>query len=173
MTLHICCRSNYWRQLAAIWAFSDPFIYCLVETSKGRESDLPDHWIETFDGEKLRQLYDLYCREWWTVGRAFDDVVRMIEHSDLAIGLCSDDDRLVGFARVLTDYTFKAMIFDVIVHADLRGSGLGSAIVDRVISHESLARVRSFELYCPDSLVPFYEKLGFSRGTANLLFRER
>ncbi|UDL89249.1 GNAT family N-acetyltransferase [Mesorhizobium sp. PAMC28654] len=133
---------------------------------------MPDRWIETFEGERWLQLYDLYSKEWWTAGRGFEDVVKMVEHSDLAIGLCSDD-RLIAFARVLTDYTFKALIFDVIVHADFRGRNLGRDIVTRIVDHESLARVRSFELYCPDTLVPFYGKLGFSKGTANLLFRER
>jgi predicted GNAT family N-acyltransferase len=130
-------------------------------------------WIETFEGERQRELYDLYSKEWWTAGREFEDVIKMMEHSDLAIGLCSDDDRLVAFARVLTDYTFKAMIFDVIVHSDFRGRGLGKAIVNRIVEHETLAQVRSFELYCPDDLVSFYGRIGFSKGRANLLFRER
>jgi len=97
----------------------------------------------------------------------------MVEHSDLAIGLCSDANQLIAFARVLTDYTFKAMIFDVIVRSDFRGQSLGRSIIDRIVRHETLAQVRSFELYCPDNLVPFYNKLGFAKGTANLLFRER
>ncbi|TPL45343.1 GNAT family N-acetyltransferase [Mesorhizobium sp. B2-4-6] len=130
-------------------------------------------WIESFEGSRQRELYDLYSKEWWTKGREFEDVISMVEHSDLAIGLCSDDGRLVAFARVLTDYTFKAMIFDVIVHSEFRGQSLGRKIVNRIIDHEALRRVRSFELYCPDSLVPFYGKLGFVKGTANLLFRER
>ncbi|MDX8533475.1 GNAT family N-acetyltransferase [Mesorhizobium sp. VK25A] len=134
---------------------------------------MPDRWIETFQGGRQRQLYDLYSKEWWTKGRQFEDVIRMVEHSDLAIGLCSNSDQLIGFARVLTDYTFKAMIFDVIVHSDFRGQRLGQAIINRIIGHETLTEVRSFELYCPDNLIPFYSKLGFAKGTATLLFRER
>ncbi|TPK74084.1 GNAT family N-acetyltransferase [Mesorhizobium sp. B2-4-15] len=134
---------------------------------------MPDRWIETFQGERQRQLYDLYSREWWTNGRQFEDVIRMVEHSDLAVGVCSDGDQLIGFARVLTDYTFKAMIFDVIVHSDFRGQQLGQAIINRIIGHKTLTEVRSFELYCPDALIPFYNKLGFAKGTASLLFRER
>ena len=134
---------------------------------------MPGRWIEKFEGEHQRQLYDLYSKEWWTNGRSFPDVVTMVEHSDLAIGLCSDANQLIAFARVLTDYTFKAMIFDVIVRSDFRGQSLGRSIIDRIVRHETLAQVRSFELYCPDNLVPFYNKLGFAKGTANLLFRER
>ncbi|SFU00245.1 GNAT family N-acetyltransferase [Mesorhizobium sp. YR577] len=130
-------------------------------------------WIEHFGGDRERELFELYRQEWWTRDRSFDDVAHMLKHSAIVLGCCTDDDRLIGFARVLTDFTFKAMIFDVIVHADFRGSGVGKAIVDRIIGLPSLARVSSFELYCPERLVPFYEKLGFAEGSAKLLFHQR
>ncbi len=134
---------------------------------------MPGQWIEIFEGERQRQLYDLYSKEWWTEGRAFEDVIRMVKHSDLAIGFCSDRDELIAFARVLTDYTFKAMIFDVIVSSGFRSKGLGKSIVNRILDHETLTRVHRFELYCPDNLIPFYSGLGFAKGTAKLLFRAR
>lgn len=130
-------------------------------------------WIEVFEGARQDELYDLYRREWWTKGRTFEDVMSMVRHSDLSLGCCSAEGKLIGFTRVLTDYTFKAFIFDVIVHEAYRGRGIGEAILDRVVTHPTLGRVTSFELYCPDNLVPFYSKLGFSKGAANLLFFER
>lgn len=130
-------------------------------------------WIEAFEGARQGELYDLYKSEWWTTGRTFEDVVSMVRHSDLSLGCCSGEGKLIGFTRVLTDYTFKALIFDVIVHRDYRGRGVGEAILDRVVKHSALERVLSFELYCPDDLVPFYSRFGFSKGTANLLFLER
>lgn len=126
-------------------------------------------WIETFNGPRQAELYEFYKQEWWTEGRSFADVVHMLDHSDITLGCCSSDDRLVGFARVLTDFTFKAMIFDVIVHGDFRGRGVGQAIIDRIRGHETLTRVKSFELYCPDRLVPFHEKLGFAKSSSSLL----
>lgn len=131
------------------------------------------HWIEAFEGQRTHELYALYCKEWWTQGRTFDEMTDMLVHSDLVLGCCSDDGQLVGFARVLTDYTFKALIFDVIIDEDFRGHGLGQSIVNRIINHETLSRVRSFELYCPERLVPFYEKLGFAKGTSLLLRHQR
>jgi predicted GNAT family N-acyltransferase len=130
-------------------------------------------WIEHFASDREEELFELYRQEWWTGDRNFDDVTHMLRHSDIVLGCCTDDGRLIGFARVLTDFTFKAMIFDVIVHADFRGSGVGKAILDRIIALPSLARVSSFELYCPERLVPFYEKLGFAEGSAKLLFHQR
>lgn len=127
------------------------------------------HWIEEFAEDRRHELYAFYSKEWWTQGREFDDVMHMIAHSDIVLGCCSDDGRLVGFARVLTDFTFKAMIFDVIVAETHRGRGIGNAIIDRIKGHDALRKVRSFELYCPDRLVTFYEGLGFARSTSALL----
>ena len=88
------------------------------------------HWIDAFEGARRYELYDLYSKEWWTAGRGFEDVMQMLGHSDIAVGCCSNDEnKLIGFARALTDFTFKAMIFDVIVHRDFRGQGIGRAII--------------------------------------------
>jgi ribosomal protein S18 acetylase RimI-like enzyme len=127
------------------------------------------HWIEHIAEDRQRELYEFYSKEWWTQGREFGDVMRMIDHSDIVVGCCADDGKLVGFARVLTDFTFKAMIFDVIVDEAYRGLGIGNAIIDRIKGHEALQGVRSFELYCPDRLVAFYEGLGFAKSTSALL----
>lgn len=128
-------------------------------------------WVDGIAPEMQQEFFLLYSGEWWTADRKFDDVMSMVRHSDLVLGCCASDGKLIGFARVLTDYIFKAMIFDVIVHRDVRGHGLGKAIIDRIVGHETLQSVASFELYCPERLIPFYEKLGFAKGSATLLFR--
>nr|WP_232792907.1 GNAT family N-acetyltransferase [Caulobacter hibisci] len=118
-------------------------------------------------------MYDLYVQEWWTQSRQFDDVVKMISHSDIVLTRYSEDGCIIAFARVLTDFTFKAMIYDVIIAADHRGSGLGQAIVEKIFNHPLLSTVKSFELYCPERLIPFYEKLDFKRGTSVIMSRKR
>ncbi|MBW8639119.1 GNAT family N-acetyltransferase [Hoeflea sp. WL0058] len=126
-------------------------------------------WIEEFEGPRREELYEFYKKEWWTKGRTFSDVAQMLDHSDLTLGCCGENGKLVGFSRVLTDFTFKALIFDVIVHSDFRGYGIGKALIDRIIGHDALSKVNSFELYCPERLIPFYQKLGFNEGTSKLL----
>lgn len=86
----------------------------------------------------------------------------MLEHTDLVVGVCSDDGRLVGFTRVLTDRVFKAVIFDVIVAREHRGAGLGGRLIDYVLDHPMVAGVRHVELYCKLEMIPFYEKWGFT-----------
>ena len=55
------------------------------------------------------------------------------------IGAVEDDsDRLIGFARVLTDRIYKALVLDVLVANDVRGKGFGLQIMDAVMRHPEL-----------------------------------
>ncbi len=128
----------------------------------------------TLDERHIQELHALYQGEWWTRGRSLDDVRRMIEHSDFIFALCDPvADRLIAFARVLTDRVFKALVFDVIVAPDRRAEGLGRRMMDSIIRHPMLESVRHIELYCLPELVPFYERLGFSTDVAGVALMRR
>ena len=80
------------------------------------------------------------------------------------------DGQLIGFVRVLTDFTIKAFVFDVIVDSDYRGLGLGKQLMTLVLEHDRLAQVQQFELYCLEEMAPFYEsQFGFSSSAVNSL----
>jgi GNAT superfamily N-acetyltransferase len=123
------------------------------------ETDIRDE----IQAELLPQLMGLYAGEWWSAGRTSDDVAHMLQETDLLVtSVHRPTDRLVGFARVITDFAYLAVILDVIVAPDWRGSGLGSLLVDTIVGHARLARVQSLELVCQPSLVPFYSRHGFT-----------
>ena len=126
-------------------------------------------WIEKIEGAHELQLNALYDKEWWTRGRTPEDVSRMLSGSDLLIGCCDHNDDLVGFARILIDKIYKAVIFDVIVAESVRGQGIGVALINRIKQHPDLQNVQSFELYCPETIAPFYRKLGFETSDSKLL----
>ena len=130
--------------------------------------------VHQLDEARIAQLHAFFAREWWTVGRSLDETRRCVEGSQVRIGLLDDAGDLLGFARVVTDYTFKALIFDVIVADAYRGKGLGDRLVELVLEHPDLARVRHFELYCLPDVAPFYERHGFSTevGGVRLMRRE-
>ena len=79
--------------------------------------------VHQLDEARIAQLHAFFAREWWTVGRSLDETRRCVEGSQVRIGLLDDAGDLLGFARVVTDYTFKALIFDVIVADAYRGKG--------------------------------------------------
>jgi GNAT superfamily N-acetyltransferase len=130
--------------------------------------------IQHIDDHRLPQLLELYRREWWTRERTADQVRELLKCSDLTLGFCDEsDDRLVAFARVLTDRVFRAFIFDVIVAPDHRGNGLGHRLLQELLQHPVLSGVELIELYCRPELVPFYERLGFSMPDSGVVLMRR
>ena len=83
------------------------------------------------------------------------------------------NNELQAFARVLTDYVFKAVVFDVIVSEKYRGQGLGKELMRLVQNHVELQDVKHFELYCLPEMVGFYKELGFTDELENLVFMRK
>ena len=126
-------------------------------------NDAEYRFIDRLDERHVQDLYALYQHEWWTRGRTLDEAKRVVDGSTHIFAVCRRaDDRLVAFARVLTDGVFKALIFDVIVAAPCRSHGLGRALMTRIIEHSVIGQVRHLELYCRPELKSYYEQWGFS-----------
>ncbi|MCU4676567.1 GNAT family N-acetyltransferase [Catenovulum sp. 2E275] len=91
-----------------------------------------------------------------------------ISGSQICVAVVDVHGRLNGFARVLTDFTFKALIFDLIVAPDQRKTGLGNKLINLIKEHEKLKSVKCFELYCLPELEPFYINHGFTTDVDNI-----
>lgn len=107
------------------------------------------------------QLILLFQQAPWAKGRTLDDAREMLTHTDVA--LCAwEGGRLVGFGRVLTDFVYRATIWDVIVDKAYQKQGIGTELVRRILQHPRLSRVELFWLCTRRP--GFYEKLGFTTG---------
>jgi len=126
-------------------------------------------WITEFSQSQINEVHGLMQNEWWCNNRLLTDVAKVIETSDIALGVLHEDGQLIGFTRVLTDYIYKALIFDVIVTPSFRQKGLGKEIVEHLLNLEILRPVKSMELYCPERISGFYEKLGFVKSRSSFL----
>ena len=111
---------------------------------------------------QVESVHGLYKSEWWTKQRTLKETKNCINGSQICIAALDVDGALQGFCRVITDYTFKALIFDVIVSSQYRGHGLGNELMQSIQSHPKLREVKHFELYCLPELVPFYQKHNFT-----------
>lgn len=116
----------------------------------------------TFSEKKTldpQQLLRLFQQAPWAKGRSLDDAKEMLRHTDLA--LCAwDGEQLVGFARVLTDFVYRATIWDVIVDQAYQKQGIGTELVQRILRHPRLKKVELVWLCTRQPA--FYERLGFS-----------
>ena len=117
----------------------------------------------TFSDKKdfdLKGLLDLFDQADWAKGRTETDTLEMLAHSDLVVSAW-DGDILVGVGRVLSDYVYRASIWDVIVHRGYQGQDIGTQIIHQILHHPTLQRVELFWL-CTRNKQAFYATLGFS-----------
>ncbi|WP_041699167.1 GNAT family N-acetyltransferase [Thalassoporum mexicanum] len=125
--------------------------------------------IATLNEAQMQDLQEIYKTTWWAKERQLPDINLMLQQCDIVVGLCElETNKLVGFTRVLTDYIYRAFIFDVIVAAEMRGKGLGTRLLREVLDHPRLQKVELFQLACLPDMVPFYAKVGFQISTAGM-----
>ena len=105
-------------------------------------------------------LSPLFEQAQWSRGRSLDDLSSMLTHSDLVISAW-ENTRLIGFGRVLTDYVFRASIWDVIIAEQYQGQDIGTQLMRQILDHPSLKNVELFWL-CTRDKQAFYATLGFS-----------
>jgi GNAT superfamily N-acetyltransferase len=102
-------------------------------------------------------------------------IPRDIVEKAIADSLCFgafDEDSQVGFARVVTDYATYANLVDVFVISDYRGRGVSRLLMDAVIEHTELQRLRRFMLATSDKHA-LYEKFGFTALVRSEIFMEK
>jgi GNAT superfamily N-acetyltransferase len=98
-------------------------------------------------------------RSYWASGRPLE-VVRVCLNNSLCFGL-HEQQRQVGLARVVTDQATFAWLCDVFVLEDYRGRGLGTWLIECVLSHPALQGVRRFLLGTRDAH-GLYQRYGFT-----------
>ena len=118
--------------------------------------------IYHFSDNHIKQLCQMYKDMSWGEDRSIEDTFNCLNNSQICIGLLDPDNNLIGFTHILSDFIYKAFIFDVMVSAEHRGHGLGQKLMQLVKSHEKLQKVKQFELYCLPQMEAFYSSLGFS-----------
>lgn len=106
---------------------------------------------------QLQELFQLAA--FWARDRKAEDLAIAIKHSDPVISAW-DGDRLVGFARATSDGIYRATIWDVVVHPEYQGAGLGRKLVQTVLSHPHVSKVERLYLMTTNQQ-EFYKRIGF------------
>ena len=125
------------------------------------------------DESSLAQMLGMGLARQGAVRRR-EDIDKVLANSDIVIGVENNTDaRLIGFCRILTDYIYKAVVYDVIVHPEFRSRQLGKLLMDSVIHHPDLSEVGHFDLNCLPHMVKFYRRWGFTDELGELKFMRR
>ena len=98
---------------------------------------------------------------WEPDGRLTAEAARdALAHTWYAVS-AYDDDRLVGTGRVIGDGCIHALLADVIVDPRYQGQGIGSTIVEGLVSECRRAGIFYTQLFAAQGVRPFYENFGF------------
>lgn len=112
------------------------------------------------------ELVDLYRFTHWGRSRTVEQIDRMLQGSSLCFS-ARHDERLVAFCRILTDFVFRASLWDILVHPDHQGRGLGTALLRYALDHPAVKPIPLIVTYTSD-LVPFLRRLGFASDEGNM-----
>jgi ribosomal protein S18 acetylase RimI-like enzyme len=117
------------------------------------------------DLNQLQVLFQLGA--FWAKDRTVEDLGIAIANSEPVISVWNKE-QLIGFARATSDGIYRATIWDVVIHPDFRGAGLGQKLVEIVLSHPRMNRVERVYLTTTHQQ-SFYERIGFESNTSTTM----
>jgi ribosomal protein S18 acetylase RimI-like enzyme len=112
------------------------------------------HAERAIPGDEVLALY--HSAAWWP--ERTSEQVRAVLSSSPAVGAWHGE-RLIGFARAVTDGVLRAYVEDFVVSPNLRRNGIGQALIGRLI--EDLGAIPVVTLFCSPDLVRYYEASSF------------
>lgn len=132
-----------------------------------------DGFLLSTDKSKLdiNTIYDyLSNRSYWANGVPFDVCKKSVENA-LCFGVY-ENDKQIGFARVITDKATIAYIGDVFILEDYRGRGLSKWLMECIMKYPELQGLRRWILLTKDAH-GLYKKYGFKEPEDFSVYMER
>ena len=111
------------------------------------------------DKMNLTEVLALLKQTYWADTRSAEQVQKSMEHSQCYGVYLEEEKKLVGFARVITDFATTYYLCDVIIDTAYQGKGLGEALVSHIENAPLYAGLRGM-LITRDAH-GLYEKFGY------------
>ena len=115
--------------------------------------------VEGADNIKLEEVLRLLKTTYWANQRPHAQIEKSMRHSSCYGVFVEGEERLIGFARVITDYATTYYLCDVVIDGEYRGRGLGTALVSHIVSSPEYQGLRGM-LITRDAH-DLYRKFGF------------
>jgi len=122
------------------------------------------------DDKKMLQLHrikEMLSTSYWAKNRSVDVIEKSINNS-ICFGVYKNDKQ-VGFARCVTDYSTIYWLCDVIIDSDYRGFGLGKAIMSAITEHDELKSLSG--ILATTDAQGLYSQYGFIKVDENKYMR--
>ena len=115
--------------------------------------------LDGADKMNLSEVMALLKQTYWADQRPAEQVRRSMENSRCYGVSLEDEQKLVGFARVISDFATTYYLCDVIIDSAYQGKGLGEALISHIESAEEYRGLRGI-LITRDAH-RLYEKFGY------------
>jgi GNAT superfamily N-acetyltransferase len=99
-------------------------------------------------------------KSYWAQTRSKAIIEKSIANS-ICFGVFTQENKQVGFARVITDFAVFAWLLDVFIIEDHKGKGLGKMLMQEIMSNNDFSDIRRWGLGTDDAH-GLYEKFGFT-----------
>lgn len=136
-------------------------------------SHIQFQYVDALTPDHQQQLQGLFqVAAFWACDRDPEDMAVAIAHSTPVV-VAWDGPQLIGFARATSDGMYRATIWDVVIHPDYQGAGLGRRLVETVLAHPHVNRAERVYLMTTHQQT-FYERIGFQTNatTTMVLFNQ-
>ena len=115
--------------------------------------------IDGADKMNTEDVLRLLGMTYWADKRPREQVEKAMQNSSCYGVYLDDEKKLVGFARVVSDYATMFYLCDVIIDTEYRHKGLGTALVSYIESLPQYSTLRKF-LITRDAHA-LYRKFGY------------
>ncbi len=122
--------------------------------------------IEQLPGED--EYWQLFETTGWNENYQLkkEELNKALEQSWYCISMYNNN-KLIGFGRIISDGIHHAFIVDLIIHPNFRGQGLGSKVLEKLINKCKSSNIRDIQLFSTKDKFEFYEKFGFKKRADN------
>jgi ribosomal protein S18 acetylase RimI-like enzyme len=116
----------------------------------------------------IKEYWNLFQTTGWNQEYNFSvqDLANAIQNSWYSMSIY-DSDKLIGFGRVIADGVHHALIVDLIIHPDYQNKGLGSRLLEKLVSKCKKNKIRDIQLFSAKDKYAFYEKFEFEKRPNN------
>ena len=132
------------------------------------ESDLENGFLESLDN--LREVSNLEHNS------AKSILEGILENENHIVHVAELDGKIVGSTTLLIEQKFiheggfVGHIEDVVVKKEFEGQGIGMKLVLSLLDVANEKKCYKTILNCEDTLIPFYEKIGFKQKSTEMRF---
>jgi len=117
--------------------------------------------LESATHHQLKQIIALYRAEkWWWEEEEHIEMAEKIISGSFCFFAAVYHGEIIGMGRAISDGVSDAYLQDVAVRKDMRGRGIGSALIRALIGRLEDSGISWIGLIAERGSLPFYEKLG-------------